>query len=107
MADGYDGEIRIRTLIENGDASSSLLQLESRFQKLTRESQRLTDQMRQMERQKIPTDQYKDLQNTFDSLVANGRQLSEKLKNTENMFQRERIKKQRRHLTASVADKRN
>lgn len=70
MADGYDGEIRIRTLIENGDASSSLLQLESRFQKLTRESQRLTDQMRQMERQKIPTDQYKDLQNTFDSLVA-------------------------------------
>lgn len=83
MAGGYDGEIRIRTLIENGDASSSLLQLESRFQKLTRESQRLTDQMRQMERQKIPTDQYKDLQNTFDSLVANGRQLSEKLKNTE------------------------
>nr|DAM37360.1 MAG TPA: minor tail protein [Bacteriophage sp.] len=83
MAGGYDGEIRIRTLIENGDASSSLLQLESRFQKLTRESQRLTDEMRQMERQKIPTDQYKDLQNTFDSLVANGRQLSEKLKNTE------------------------
>lgn len=83
MAGGYDGEIRIRTLIENGDTSSSLLQLESRFQKLTRESQRLTDQMRQMERQKIPTDQYKDLQNTFDSLVANGRQLSEKLKNTE------------------------
>lgn len=83
MAGGYDGEIRIRTLIENGDASSSLLQLESRFQKLTRKSQRLTDQMRQMERQKIPTDQYKDLQNTFDSLVANGRQLSEKLKNTE------------------------
>lgn len=83
MAGGYDGEIRIRTLIENGDASSSLLQLESRFQKLTRESQRLTDQMRQMERQKIPTDQYKDLQNTFDSLVAKGRQLSEKLKNTE------------------------
>lgn len=83
MAGGYDGEIRIRTLIENGDASSSLLQLESRFQKLTRESQRLTDQMRQMERQKIPTDQYKDLQNIFDSLVANGRQLSEKLKNTE------------------------
>lgn len=83
MAGGYDGEIRIRTLIENGDASSSLLQLESRFQKLTRESQRLTDQMRQMERQKIPTDQYKDLQNTFDSLVAKGRQLSEKLKDTE------------------------
>ena len=83
MAGGYDGEIRIRTLIENGDVSSSLLQLESRFQKLTRESQRLTDQMRQMERQKIPTDQYKDLQNTFDSLVAKGRQLSEKLKDTE------------------------
>ena len=59
MAGGYDGEIRIRTLIENGDASSSLLQLESRFQKLTRESQRLTDEMRQMEQRKIPTEQYK------------------------------------------------
>lgn len=83
MAGGYDGEIRIRTLIENGDASSSLLQLEARFQRLTRESQRLTDEMRQMEQRKIPTEQYKNLQNTFDSLVAKGRQLSEKLKDTE------------------------
>ncbi len=83
MAGGYDGEIRIRTLIENGDASSSLLQLEARFQKLTRESQRLTDEMRQMEQRKIPTEQYKNLQNTFDSLVTKGRQLSEKLKDTE------------------------
>lgn len=83
MAGGYDGEIRIRTLIENGDASSSLLQLEARFQKLTRESQRLTDEMRQMEQRKILTEQYKNLQNTFDSLVTKGRQLSEKLKDTE------------------------
>ena len=62
MAGGYDGEIRIRTLIENGDASSSLLQLESRFQKLTRESQRLTDQMRQMEQMRIPTEEYQQVQ---------------------------------------------
>lgn len=83
MAGGYDGEIRIRTLIENGDASSRLLQLEARFQKTAQEAQKLTDQMRQMAQTKIPTEQYKNLQNTFDSLVAKGRQLSEKLKDTE------------------------
>ena len=66
MAGGYDGEIRIRTLIENGDASSSLLQLESRFQKLTRESQRLTDQMRQMEQMRIPTEEYQQVQDQLN-----------------------------------------
>ena len=43
MAGGYDGEIRIRTLIENGKASSQLLQLEARFQKLTSEAKNLAD----------------------------------------------------------------
>ena len=46
MAGGYDGEIRIRTLIENGEASSQLLQLEAKFQKLTSEAKKLTDGMR-------------------------------------------------------------
>ena len=49
MAGGYDGEIRIRTLIENGKASSQLLQLEARFQKLTSEAKNLADGMREIE----------------------------------------------------------
>ena len=36
----YDGEIRIKTLIENGEASSKLMQMESQFQKLAREAER-------------------------------------------------------------------
>lgn len=83
MAGGYDGEIRIRTLIENGKASSQLLQLEARFQKLTSEAKNLADGMREIEQMKIPTEEYKNLQGQFDALVAKGKKLSEELKNTE------------------------
>ena len=61
MAGGYDGEIRIRTLIENGKASSQLLQLEARFQKTAKEAVRLEDEMRKLEQQKIPTEEYKNI----------------------------------------------
>ena len=70
MAGGYDGEIRIRTLIENGKASSQLLQLEAKFQKLTSEAKKLSDGMREIEKMKIPTEEYKNLQGQFDALVA-------------------------------------
>ncbi len=83
MAGGYDGEIRIRTLIENGKASSQLLQLEAKFQKLTSEAKKLSDGMREIEQMKIPTEEYKNLQGQFDALVAKGKKLSEELKNTE------------------------
>ena len=83
MAGGYDGEIRIRTLIENGKASSQLLQLEAKFQKLTSEAKKLSDGMREIEQMKIPTEEYKNLQNQFEALVAKGKKLSEELKNTE------------------------
>lgn len=61
MAGGYDGEIRIRTLIENGKASSQLLQLEAKFQKTAKEAAKLEDEMRKLEQQKIPTEEYKDI----------------------------------------------
>lgn len=83
MAGGYDGEIRIRTLIENGEASSQLLQLEAKFQKLTSEAKKLTDGMREIEKMKIPTEEYKNLQSQFDALVAKGKKLSGTLKGTE------------------------
>lgn len=83
MAGGYDGEIRIRTLIENGKASSQLLQLEAKFQKLISEAKKLTDGMREIEKMKVPTEEYKNLQNQFDALVVKGKKLSETLKGTE------------------------
>lgn len=70
MAGGYDGEIRIRTLIDNGKASSQLLQLEAKFQKLTSEAKKLTDGMREIERTKIPTDDYKAVQDQISKAEA-------------------------------------
>lgn len=82
MAGGYDGEIRIRTLIENGKASSQLLQLEARFQKLTSEAKNLADGMREIEQMKIPTEEYKVV---FDGLHRSTLELDKLLKRQEDM----------------------
>lgn len=79
----YDGEIRIKTLIENGEASSKLMQMESQFQKLAREANNVSEKMRELAKAKIPTEEYKNLGKQFDSLVSKGQNLSEKLKETE------------------------
>lgn len=79
----YDGEIRIKTLIKNGEASSKLMQMESQFQKLAREASNVSEKMRELAKAKIPTEEYKNLGKQFDSLVSKGQNLSEKLKETE------------------------
>jgi hypothetical protein len=79
----YDGEIRIKTLIENGEASSKLMQMESQFQKLAREASNVSEKMRELAKAKIPTEEYKNLGKQFDTLVSKGQNLSEKLKETE------------------------
>lgn len=62
MAGGYDGEIRIKTKIDNADMSSQLMQLENRMEKTARKAQQLEAALREMENQKIPTDEYKEVQ---------------------------------------------
>ncbi|MST57883.1 hypothetical protein [Waltera intestinalis] len=62
MAGGYDGEIRIKTKIENADMSSQLMQLENRMEKTARRAQQLENAMREMESRKIPTEEYKEVQ---------------------------------------------
>lgn len=62
MAGGYDGEIRIKTKIENADMSSQLMQIENRMEKTARKAQQLEDAMREMESRKIPTEEYKEVQ---------------------------------------------
>lgn len=62
MAGGYDGEIRIKTKIENADMSSQLMQLENRMEKTARKAQQLEDAMREMESRKIPTEEYEEVQ---------------------------------------------
>lgn len=90
MAGGYDGEIRIRTLIENGKASSQLLQLEARFQKTAKEAVRLEDEMRKLEQQKIPTEEYANLENKLKDAKYILEQYNDALKNmpAENKEQR-------------------
>lgn len=43
----------------------------------------LENELRKLEKQNIPTEQYKKLQDQFESLVEKGKKLSESLKNTE------------------------
>lgn len=62
MAGGYDGEIRIKTKIENADMSSQLMQLENRMEKTARKAQNLEKAMRELESRKMPTDDYKEVQ---------------------------------------------
>lgn len=60
MAD-YDGEIRINTKIDTQSASSQLLQLENRMQKTAEKAKALKREMKELENQKIPTEEYKEV----------------------------------------------
>nr|DAR00518.1 MAG TPA: minor tail protein [Caudoviricetes sp.] len=66
----YDGEIRIKTLIENGEASSKLMQMESQFQKLAKEADKLSDTLKKLASQKIPTEEYKAVQMQIEKDTA-------------------------------------
>jgi hypothetical protein len=66
----YDGEIRIKTLIENGEASSKLMQMESQFQKLARESDKFSKTLKDLASQKIPTEEYKAMQMQIEKDTA-------------------------------------
>lgn len=68
--DEYDGEIRIKTLIENGEASSKLMQMESQFQKLARESDKFSKTLKDLASQKIPTEEYKAVQMQIEKDTA-------------------------------------
>lgn len=66
----YDGEIRIKTLIENGEASSKLMQMESQFQKLAREADKFSKTLKELASQKIPTEEYKAVQMQIEKDTA-------------------------------------
>ena len=66
----YDGEIRIKTLIENGEASSKIMQMESQFQKLARESDKFSKTLKDLASQKIPTEEYKAVQMQIEKDTA-------------------------------------
>lgn len=79
MAGGYDGEIRIKTKIENSDMSSQLMQLENRMEKTARKAQQLEDAMREMASKKIPTDEYKKLTDQIEEAKKKVEEANEEL----------------------------
>ena len=79
MAGGYDGEIRIKTKIENADMSSQLMQLENRMEKTARKAQQLEDAMREMASKKIPTDEYKKLTDQIEEAKKKAEEANEEL----------------------------
>lgn len=79
MAGGYDGEIRIKTKIENADMSSQLMQLENRMEKTARKAQQLEDAMREMASKKIPTDEYKKLTDQIEEAKKKVEEANEEL----------------------------
>lgn len=79
MAGGCDGEIRIKTKIENADMSSQLMQLENRMEKTARKAQQLEDAMREMASKKIPTDEYKKLTDQIEEAKKKVEEANEEL----------------------------
>ena len=63
----YDGEIRINTKINTKDVSSQMMQLENRMQKTAQKAQQLESQMRKLEQQKIPTDEFGEIQKQIEN----------------------------------------
>ena len=69
MAD-YDGSIRINTQIDTKNASSQMLRLENQISKAAKKAADLTEKMRQMENQKIPTEEYKNITDALHRSTA-------------------------------------
>ena len=79
----YDGSIRINTKFDTKNVSSQMLRLENQIAKASKKASDLTQKMREMEKNKIPTEQYSGLQKTFDELISKGKKLSEQIKGIE------------------------
>ena len=75
----YDGEIKIRTKIDNTDMSSQLMQIENRMEKTAKKAQNLEAAMRELENSKIPTDEYKEVQDQIQKAETKLSSLNDKM----------------------------
>lgn len=62
----YDASIRFNTEIQTKTLDRQLIQVQNRIAKLSRSASRLTDELRNMERIKIPTKEFADAQKQID-----------------------------------------
>lgn len=81
MAD-YDAVIKFVTKIDSSGVSSQMLSLKNRITKAAREATALTDALREMEKQKVPTGDYK---NITDALHRSNQEFDRLLQRQEEM----------------------
>ena len=79
----YDGSININTKIDTKNVSSQMLRLENQIAKASKKASDLTQKMREMEKQKIPTDDYKDIS---DALHRSNQQFDKLLQKQQSMI---------------------
>lgn len=84
---GYDGEVKINTRIESRGLNSQMMQLSNQMEKLARKTSKIKEAMNDLEKQNIPTQEYKDITDALhrsntefdrllqrqDSMVAKGK----------------------------------
>ena len=79
----YDGSININTKIDTKNVSSQMLRLENQIAKASKKASDLTQKMREMESQKIPTEDYKDIS---DALHRSNQQFDKLLQKQQSMI---------------------
>ncbi len=81
----YDGSIKIDTKIDTKNVSSQMLRLQNQISKASRKASDLTQKMREMEKQRIPTEEYK---NISDALQRSTYQFDKLLQRQQEMISR-------------------
>ena len=79
----YDGSININTKIDTKNVSSQMLRLENQIAKASKKASDLTQKMREIENQKIPTEDYKDIS---DALHRSNQQFDKLLQKQQPMI---------------------
>lgn len=79
----YDGSININTKIDTKNVSSQMLRLENQIAKASKKASDLAQKMREIESQKIPTEDYKDIS---DALHRSNQQFDKLLQKQQSMI---------------------
>ena len=75
----YDGSININTKIDTKNVSSQMLRLDNQIAKTARKASELTDELRRMEKQKVPTQEFVAVQKQIDEAQSKLEKLNERM----------------------------
>lgn len=75
----YDGSIRINTELNTKGVSSQMLRLENQIAKSSKKASELNSELRRMEQQKIPTEEFKEVQKQIDESESKLSKLNDRM----------------------------